>query len=348
MGWVFESAYKTFDQYREMWDGLNRSQGDHLLLDSMFVGPLVRYFGSTETLLGISNDHKNPGMVLVDSVRKGFWQTFQPSQGPLGLILLGNRSEVVGQIEELIRSLPRYALGFGVLQQDPDFTAFGSLNPSKKIEILDYIKTPRLTLRGTFEDYWKSCGRNLVHNLSRQRRRLAEQGVQLELFVDRDPNDVGKGIGEYGRLEGSGWKARGRTAVTANNRQGLFYQDMLENFCSRGEGIIYRLMMNGKTVASDLCLERDGTMVVLRTTYDESIEGLSLGLLLHQEIFKALFSEGKIKVVEFYGRVRDWHTKWTNELRTMYHINFYRHRWVAVARRFIKESSRLLRSGGEQ
>jgi hypothetical protein len=99
--------------------------------------------------------------------------------------------------------------------------------------------------------------------------------------------------------------------------------------------------LNGKTVASDLCLQRDGTLVILKTAYDENVQGLSLGLLLHQEIFQSVFEEGKIRVIEFYGRLRDWHTKWTNEIRTMYHINFYRSAWARKARRLLKASTDL-------
>ena len=163
----------------------------------------------------------------------------------------------------------------------------------------------------------------------------------LELVTDRSAEAVAGAIHEYGLLESTGWKGEEGSAVAADNVQGRFYREMLEDFCSRGEAVIYRLRLNGKTVASDLCLERDGTLVILKTAYDESVQGLSLGLLLHQEIFQSVFDEGKIRVIEFYGRLRDWHTKWTNEIRTMYHINFYRAGWVAKARTFLKASTDL-------
>jgi len=344
MGWNFESAFETFNRHREMWDEINRNCGNHILLDSLFVEALIRHFGSKNTLLGISKDSKNLGMVLVEKTKHGCWQTFQPSQGPIGLILLGNKNDVLEQIEKLIGDLPGHALGFSIFQQDPDFTVFKNLNPCKKVEILEYIKTSRLTLTGTFEDYWKSRGRNLVHNLSRQRRRLIDQGFQLKLAVSRDPGQVADCIRDYGRLEGSGWKAERGSPISEDNRQGIFYREILENFFNRGEGVVYRLLINDKTAASDLCIERNGMMVILKTAYDESFQGLSLGLLLHQEIFGTLFPEGKIRVVEFYGRIRDFHTKWTDEMRTMYHINFYRYGWVATGRTFFKTLSKLFKN----
>jgi GNAT acetyltransferase-like protein len=342
MTWKIAPGRKSYSRYRDEWDRLNRQRGNHILLDSCFVEPLMRHFGSEKILLAVRESAQEPGMALIEPGKPGFWQTFQPGQAPLGAIILGgNGQDPSRSIGELIRSLPGYALGFSVTQQDPDLTCFGSLNGSPVVETLDYIQTPRLTISGDYNDYWRKRSKNLTHNLSRQRRRLKEQGGLLELVTDREVEAVAGAVHEYGLLEGTGWKGKEGTAVTADNAQGSFYREMLKNFCSRGETVIYRLRLNGKTVASDLCLQRDGTLVILKTAYDESVQGLSLGLLLHQEIFERVFEEGKTRVIEFYGSLRDWHTKWTNELRTMYHINFYRAPWIRKARLVFKTAGTL-------
>jgi hypothetical protein len=342
MGWRFHKALQSFPSFSKDWDRMNRERGNHILLDSRFVGPLVRHFGSEKTLLAVRESAENPGMALIQPGRAGFWQTFQPGQAPLGaMVLAGGGDDPAEPIRELIHGLPGYALGFSVTQQDPDFTCFGNLNGSLPAETLDYIQTPRLTINGSYEEYWKQRSKNLTHNLSRQRRRLKEQGSVLELATERNTEAVAEAVREYGALESTGWKGQEGSAVATDNVQGRFYREMLEEFCSRGEAVIYRLRLNGKTVASDLCLERDATLVILKTAYDESIQGLSLGLLLHQEIFQSVFNEGKIRVIEFYGQVRDWHTKWTNETRTMYHVNFYRWTWVSNIRRILKKTGAL-------
>jgi hypothetical protein len=340
MSWRFYNALQSFSFFSNEWDRINRERGNHILLDSRFVGPLVRYFGSEKTLLAIREKIDQPAVALVECARPGFWQTFQPSQGPLGAILLGgNGYDPAESIRELIHDLPGYAIGFSVTQQDPDFTCFGNLNRALPTETLDYIQTPRLTISGTYEAYWRERSKNLSHNLSRQRRRLTEQGSSLELVAHRGCDAVAGAIQEYGLLESNGWKGEEDSAVAADNVQGRFYREMLESFCSGHEAVIYRLRLNGKTVASDLCLERDGTLVILKTAYDESVQGLSLGLLLHQEIFQAVFDDGKTQTIEFYGRLRDWHTKWTNEIRTMYHINFYRTAWAQKARQMFRKAA---------
>jgi hypothetical protein len=337
MAWRFQNALHSFPSFSQDWDRINQQRANHILLDSLFIDPLLRNFGSKKLLLAVCENAQAPRMTLIEPARPGFWQTFQPGQAPLGAIVLAGGGVGAAQsMEDLLRALPGFALGLSVTQQDPDFTCFGNLNGNPAVETLDYIQTPRLTICGKYEDYWKQRSKNLTHNLSRQRRRLKEQGGVLELSTDRNAKAVPDALREYGLLESTGWKGEEGSAVAADNVQGRFYREMLENFCHRGEAVIYRLRLNGTTVASDLCLERNGTLFILKTAYDENVPGLSLGLLLHQEIFQSVFEERKIRVIEFYGRLRDWHTKWTNEIRTMYHINFYRSAWVPRLRKMVK------------
>jgi hypothetical protein len=342
MTWTFQNAREAFHQNSELWDEINTKHGRHILLDSKLIELLIRHFGSQTTLLGQCKDQSNPALVLVNKVRAGIWQTFQPSQAPLGLVIFDKKENIKDQVMELVWNLPGLALEFSILQQDPDFTAFSDMKLDQRIQMVEYIKTARLTVKMTFEDYWEERGKNMTHNLSRQRRRLEDQHTRLSLVTVRDAHQVKYCIEEYGRLESTGWKAKEGTAVTADNRQGMFYRDVLETFCRQGEGVVYQLWFDDKIVASDLCLVRDGMMVMLKTAYDETLKGISPGLLLHQEIFRTVFTEGDIRVIEFYGRVRDWHTKWTDEMRTMYHLNFCRRRWVIGARQVFKHASSLL------
>src|SRR5262245_59208232 len=130
MRWRFTSALQTFAAHRNVWDAINRDQGDHVLLDSAFVHLLIRNFGTAGTVLALSDDQECPSMVLVEQRRFGRWETFQPSQAPLGLILLGRYIDPWVQIHRLTRDLPGYALLFAVLHQDSEHTQFGSMVPT--------------------------------------------------------------------------------------------------------------------------------------------------------------------------------------------------------------------------
>jgi GNAT acetyltransferase-like protein len=336
MTWKFEPAGSAFQDFHREWDALNHRRTGHILLDSTFVTIALRNFGNGHVLLAFNDDVARGGMALVVKKKTGVWETFQPAQAPIGLILLGYTDESGEGLQQLTRKLPGYALQFSALQQDPECSSFPPTLGNCAIETMEYISTARITVRGSFDDYWKTRGSNLRHNLSRRRRRMAEKGYALELAERRSSGEVANAIIEYGRLEETGWKGREGTAVSDNNDQGRFYRDLFEACCDRGEAVIYQLLLNGKVVASDLCLIRDGMMVVLKTAYDESLNEFSPALLMREEIMKVLFKDPQMRVVEFYGRVMEWHTRWTDEIRALYHVNCPRSPWVRTVREVAK------------
>lgn len=342
MSWFFEPARAGFERHAAEWDDLNREHGNHVLLDSRFVGSLVRCFATPTTLLATSARPAARGFALLEPGRAGFVSTFQPSQSPLGLILLESSEAALPMTRELIRHWSGYALGISVLQQDPDYTVFPAERLDAGAERVEYIDTGRVKVQGSFEQYWAERSKNLKHNLHRQRRRLSEQGRSLEFDIILDPARAAESVAEYGRLEGSGWKAAQGTAVTAENLQGEFYRTILGLFLARGEAAVFQLRLDGRIIASDLCLERGGMMVILKTAYATGVEGLSPGLLLHHEILAHCFDTRRVRVVEFYGRVRDWHTKWTQDIRRMYHVNVCRNRWIARTRAIARKGMNLL------
>jgi hypothetical protein len=129
---------------------------------------------------------------------------------------------------------------------------------------------------------------------------------------------------DFGALESAGWKAEGGTAIRAQNAQGRFYIKMLEAFARRRAARVYRLYYTDKLVATDLCISHAGTLVILKTTYDESQDTSSPALLMRLASFPALFAEGTMHKIEFYGRVMEWHTKWSEEIRRLYHATYER------------------------
>ena len=338
MPWKFQPATSSFEQLRPLWDSANQSLGNHILLDSGFLSPLLKHFSDRRVSLGFNEDAVGSGMIFLTSPGLCRWETFQPSQAPMGLFLLRQPDPGGHQLQRLLEKLPGFALELNVLQQDPDYSSIPMEQSRPGIERSDYIQTARIHISGTFEDYWKARGSNLRHNLARRRRRLAEKGFTCEVVARRSPSEVPGAIAEYGRLESLGWKGKDGTAVHASNAQGRFYLDLFEHFCERGEAVIYQFVANGKVVASDLCLLRGGMMVVLKTAYDEEMNEYSPALLMREDIMKQVFAHNSIRVVEFYGRVMDWHKRWTEEIRTMYHVTCSRFGWVPAMKELLKRA----------
>ncbi len=224
-----------------------------------------------------------------------------------------------------------WSLGVALTQQDP---AVRQRPPtSATLETLDYVDTACVRITGTFDEYWASRGKNLRQNIKKQVAKLAQDGIEAKLELVDKPADVAGAIVQYGKLESAGWKAEGGTAISADNAQGRFYRAVFESFCSKGLGRIYCFSLDGKVVAMDLCLVGGGALVILKTTYDESLKSISPAFLMRHRYLQSIFAEEGIDRVEFYGKVMEWHLRWTDEVRTLFHVNRYRWQWVRAIRR---------------
>jgi len=329
MKWRLEPA-AGLAGFARQWEDLHRSAGASLLLAFDFVAPLLAQFGSGNELLAICERNGTiVAMAIVAPSRRGSWATFQPAQAPLGLWLQQPGLDLEALLASLVRALPGFPLVFGLTQMDPALMRRPADTP--QLSTLDYIDTAKVTLAGGFEDYWQARGKNLRSNLKKQRAKLDKDGVSLSLRVSRDPADMAQAVADYARLESSGWKEGCGTAVHADDAQGRYYRAMLEALCGRGAARVYRYFFGDRLVAMDLCVEDEASIVVLKTAYDESVpKQFSPTLLMREEATRALFDEGRLGRIEFYGRVMEWHLRWTDEVRTMYHVNYYR--WPGLRR----------------
>ena len=126
------------------------------------------------------------------------------------------------------------------------------------------------------------------------------------------------------KMESGKRKAERGTAIHPDNAQGRFYSELLEHASRRGEAVVYQYLFNERVVAMNLCLQRNGILVVLKTTYDESIKSFSPAFLLRENELQEIYREGQVKCIEYYGRLMDWHTKLTDRKRGLYHLTQYR------------------------
>ncbi|MGJ9418468.1 GNAT family N-acetyltransferase [Massilia sp. CMS3.1] len=333
MSWQLGPA-REFARHAEDWARLHASlDARHAssLLAAEFVAPLLEQFGRGDELLACWRDKSKTvrAMAIVRPSRRGAWSTFQPAQAPVGLWLQQTDIDTEPLARSLLGALPGFPLLLALTQMDPMLLprpADGSC-----VRTLDYIDTARVTLAGSFDDYWNARGKNLRGNLKKQRARLEREGVDTRMVVECRPADMAAAVADYGRLETSGWKGGEGTAVSVENVQGRYYRAMLEGMAARGAASVYRYYFAEQLVAMDLCVEDGESIVVLKTAYDESVaSNLSPTLLMREQACRSLFDGGRFLRLEFYGRVMDWHTRWTEEVRTMYHVNYYR--WPGVGR----------------
>jgi hypothetical protein len=345
VSWTLQSA-STLSQHAHDWDAVNSAAGRVPFLDSGFILPLLREFSGLKVTLALCYRRSNEivAVALVQRVGRGRMATYQPSQLPLGACLAKAGEDTETLAGGLLRALPFGALNLGLTQLDPLWCERPKAAP--RVETLDYVQTAWIDVEGPFDAYWEARGKNLRGNMRKQRNKLEADGVALHFDIITNPADVPQAIADYGRLETAGWKAGEGTAVHPDNAQGRFYTEMLQNFCADGRGQIWRLKFGDKVVAMDLCIEGGGTLVILKTAYDPEYRTVSPAFLLKQEAFRRVFDEGRIRRIEFYGKLMEWHTRWTDNARMLYHANVYRWSWVPRARDLVRRLRPARAAGG--
>lgn len=327
-------SFAPVERLRELapaWDRLNAQAGALPFLETRFLVPLLRHFGSGNEIMALgAREGATVGAALLRRDGLGRLATVQPSQLPLGPWLAAPGEDASALARTLLGAAPGLALGLGVTQLDPRFAPRPAAAPS--IATLDYIQTAWVDVDRPFDAYWEARGKNLRTNMRKQRSKLQADGVALRFDELRGSADVDAALAEYGRLEVAGWKAGMGTAVHPDNAQGRFYAEMLKSFCDAGRGRIWQLRFGDRVVATDLCIEAGDTLVVLKTAFDPEHRSASPAFLLHQDAFRHVFEEGRVRRIEFYGRLMEWHTRWTECARTLYHLNLYRWAWLPLAR----------------
>ena len=336
MSWrVYPAA--AFERFAAAWDDLNRRMEGPPFLGSTFVGRALTLLGSGDEWLAVRGEPgREDAMGILREARVGAWQTFQPSQLPLGAWVMRRDLPYAEAVDGLFARLPRFPLVIGISQQDP--AVHRSPGSRGAVQTLPYIRTGWIEVDGTFGDYWRGRGKHLRQNVRTQWSKLARQQITAVLDEITDPSHVPAAIAEYARLECAGWKAAHGTAVRNGNAQGRFYRAVMEDFCRAGAGRIFRLQFSGRTVAMDLGIEAHGRHVLLKSAYDESVHGFSPSTLLKRWAYERLFEHGAIRRIEFFGRYSEWTSRWTADARLLFHVNAFR--WPTV--RFLHGGMRVV------
>lgn len=322
MTWALSSCGR-FAEHAAGWDALQCATTNTPFLESLFLRPLLEEFGSGREVLAV---HRSDGEIdaatILHPVGRGMWETFQPSQLPLGPWVAMAGIDLAQRMRSLLAALPGFGLGLGLTQLDPRLQP----RPAERrdLRLLDYVSTSYIDISGTFETYWEGRGKNLRQNSRKQRNKLQAEGIEPRLECVVGTDHVATALRDYGQLESVGWKAGTGTAIHPDNAQGRFYRRMLENFYAAGRGRIYRYHFGEKVVSMDLCIDNGPLVVVLKTAYDESYRAVSPSTLMRQDEFKNWWDEGRYGRIEFYGKTMEWHTRWTEAERGLYHATVYR------------------------
>jgi CelD/BcsL family acetyltransferase involved in cellulose biosynthesis len=114
-------------------------------------------------------------------------------------------------------------------------------------------------------------------SLRRIRRKLESHGeVQFEIHT-KDPDN--RLLGEFLRLEASGWKGRGNSALASDPQQAAFCHEWVAAIAGAGELAICELSVDGRPVAMSLNAIHGDTLFACKVGWEESFADCSPGTL---------------------------------------------------------------------
>ncbi len=338
--WQIKKALSEFSRYKTNWQALGHQVlgFQHPLIDVDYVEPLIKYFGDDNLFLATCGNNGDGGMLLLNRLNFAVWQCFYPSTGPFSFSLIkGNNDQVKDKLTSLFKALPGWGALLGINKLDPANLTVGLDPGSRRAEKLEYIETINIPINKPFEAYWGERSKNLKRNIIKKMNRIERDGISFNFKELRNPEEMEAGVKIYGEMESSGWKGEKGSAVDIDNHQGRFYVDMLKRFAGRQNACIYQLVFNDQVVASALTIRCKKMVVILKITYDENMKDYSPGMLMYYEMHKRLFETRESEHIEYYGRATQRMQQWAVNIRTIYHLNYYRSSVVKCAADFVRK-----------
>ena len=328
--WVLYPA-KNFAEVSRTWQALCDVSARSPLLSSDFVAVALKHFGRGDELVCIAKTAR--GVVAATILRRNnlvSWQAFQPSQMPLGPWIQVEGMDPQTLMQSLLHALPGYALTLGLTQLDPQF----SPRPGAALMLtMDSYTTGEIDLPDSRELFKTSLNSK---PFSRRMRKAEKEIGPITLTCETNPDAVAAFVLQYASMESRGWKGLTGTALQANDAQSNFYVDLLRRFTERGQARMFTLKMGDRTVAAQMAIAANGTLLLLKTTYEPELKSLGPGVILHYYIsLDGFHQQERVERIEFYGPINESQKMWLTGNRTIYHVNTYRSAILLKAHRHL-------------
>ncbi len=134
---------------------------------------------------------------------------------------------------------------------------------------------PRVSLPESWDEYVSSLGKKDRHEVRRKLRRLQAAG-ELELRIYTEPDDVETHLPVLLRFM---VESRSDKANFMSEQMGRFFHRMTRALAKEGLIRLYELELDARPVASVLCFDQGGQLLMYNSGYDPEYAGLSVGLV---------------------------------------------------------------------
>ena len=157
----------------------------------------------------------------------------------------------------------------------------------------------------------------------RRSRRHAE-GMGIVTFEVHAPThlELETLLEEAYRVEASGWKGRGHSALLADRSRRIFFNRYAETIRHKSSLRLCFMRIDGRAVAMQFAVECRNRLWLLKIGYDEEFSKCSPGNLLMTETVRYAAQHG-LDSIEFLGTVEPWTQIWTQSVRECVAVRAY-------------------------
>lgn len=307
--------------YAEDWDRLNlHLTGGHPMLSALFVRNLLRKFGNGQQHLLVSRRHDEfIAMCVLEPRNAIIWRSFLPSQTQLGPTLISPGETLQG----IFSALPWTVQAVELLCHDHRLCA-GLLPGARGPLLMPHAVTIDVDITRSFNAYWDERPKKLQKNIRRYQNRAQSLGISLRLGVLQGEAEVLEGVKRYADLEGKGWKGNEGTALASLPEQMRFYLELMRQFGAQEQSRVFELWGNSQLLASRLAVASASTLLMLKTTFDETQRELAPGRLLLHQTLAHLFQARPGTTVAFCTNADRDQLDWADRQRTIQHVTVFR------------------------
>jgi hypothetical protein len=322
--WSFQPLSDSNSSWAR-WDDFNARTFNTPLLNSCFLAPALKHFGTGKEFMAFGTDAS--GLAAACLLEEGgplLAQTFAAAQLPLCAWLQRPDLRFGDLAEPLTAQLSRSTLLTSFFSLDPRLLSIPTADPC--VQSLVHITTGAIQFPASFDQYLQTRSKKAVANVERRIRKAAGEFGKPSLKIVASQAEVGCAIDAYADLESSSWKALGGTALSRGDAQTSFYCQVMEAFYERKIGRIYQLYFGDRLAAMELAVLHGSVAYMLKTSFDSDLRACSPGILLKWYLIQSLFEESPpLRRLEHYGPLNESQAPWITESREMRHANVYRH-----------------------
>jgi len=181
-----------------------------------------------------------------------------------------------------------------------------------RVEMAALATCPWIDVEGSFDDYFKTRGRNLTGDVGRRWRRLRDAGIEPELQI-LSRLDEGL-LDEIRVIDRARSEATvGRESVFLDELKRDFVAELIERLNESGAWRIYVFRHQGVLLSYYICYDCAGTLHFWVTSYNVAYEQYSLGKVLLKLVVEDCFRQG-YQHFDFMIGDEEYKRRWTDRM----------------------------------